>query len=42
MEILTVTGVVSFDFFFSIFIYFIIGVTPILLSLILLVTKWFK
>ncbi|ECV6682094.1 hypothetical protein F3L46_08645 [Campylobacter jejuni] len=42
MEILTVTGVVSFDFFFSIFIYFIIGVTPILLSLILLVTKWFN
>ncbi|ABS43594.1 hypothetical protein JJD26997_0351 [Campylobacter jejuni subsp. doylei 269.97] len=42
MEILTVTGVVSFDFFFSIFIYFIIGVIPILLSLVLLVIKWVK
>ena len=42
MSILTITGVVSFDFFFSVFVYFIIGVTPILLSLVIFVNKWVK
>ncbi|MCW0185591.1 hypothetical protein OJP00_03255 [Campylobacter lari] len=40
--ILNITGVVSFDFFFSIFIYFIVGITPILLILVLFVSRWMK
>ena len=37
---LTLTGVKSFDYFFSLFFYFNFGIMPLLLVLILFTRKW--
>lgn len=37
---LTITGISSFDYFFSIFIYFFISILPLLFLLVLITRKW--
>lgn len=37
---LTLTGVKSFDYFFSLFFYFNLGIMPLLLVLVLFTRKW--
>lgn len=37
---LNLTGVKSFDYFFSLFFYFNFGIMPLLLVLILFTRKW--
>lgn len=39
MDILTITGSASFDYFFSIFFYFTITAVPFLLAFVLIVNK---
>lgn len=38
----TITGVKSFDYFFSLYFYFALTITPFLLALTLFIRKWFK
>lgn len=39
-DVLVLTGVKSFDYFFSLFFYFNVGIIPLLLVLVLLTKKW--
>ncbi len=41
-KIIPITGINSFDFFFSIFVWFSIILIPICAVLSLLVKRWFK
>lgn len=39
-SVLNLTGVKSFDYFFSLFFYFNVGILPLFLVLILFTRKW--
>jgi len=41
-SVLNVTGVASFDLFFSIFVYIVIALVPVMLAVCVLTTKFFR
>lgn len=41
-SVLNITGVASFDLFFSIFVYVIVSIVPVMLAVSVLMIKFFK
>ena len=42
MSVFEITGVLSFDLFFSIFVYVIIAIVPVMLAVSVLAIKFFR
>lgn len=42
MSVFEITGVLSFDLFFSIFVYVIISIVPVMLAVSILTIKFFR
>ena len=42
MSVFEITGVLSFDLFFSIFVYVIISIVPVMLAVSVLTIKFFR
>jgi len=42
ISVLNVTGIASFDLFFSIFVYIIVALVPVMLAICVIATKFFR
>ena len=42
MSVFEITGILSFDLFFSIFVYVIIAIVPVMLAVSVLTIKFFR